>query len=184
MSRIGRMPITVPQGVTVEVKDSLVLVKGPRGELSRRVNPEMEITLEDGTIKVNRPSDNREHRAQHGLTRALIANMVEGVSRGFEKNLEIVGVGYRAEKTGEKLVLKLGFSHPVEFEPEGGISFIVEAANKVKVSGIDKEKVGKVAAEIKKSRPPDAYKGKGVRYAGEKVRIKPGKAGKAVGGKK
>lgn len=184
MSRIGRMPITVPQGVTVEIKDSLVAVKGPRGELSRRVNPEIEVKLEDGTIKVSRPSDNREHRAQHGLTRALIANMVEGVSRGFEKDLEIVGVGYRAEKTGEKLVLKLGFSHPVEFEPEDGISFTVEAANKVKVSGIDKEKVGKVAAEIKKSRPPDAYKGKGVRYAGEKVRIKPGKAGKAVGGKK
>lgn len=184
MSRIGRMPITVPQGVSVEIKENVIKVKGPKGELARTINPDMQLKMEDGVLSVSRPSDAREHRAQHGLTRALIANMVEGVSRGFEKNLEIVGVGYRAEKAGEKLVLKLGFSHTVDFEPEPGISFDLENPNKIKVSGIDKEMVGKVAADIKKSRPPDAYKGKGVRYAGEKVRIKPGKAGKAVGGKK
>jgi large subunit ribosomal protein L6 len=183
MSRIGRMPITVPQGVSVEFKENEIIVKGPKGELSRRVNPEMDIKLEDGVLSINRPSDAREHRAQHGLTRALVANMVEGVSKGFEKNLEIIGVGYRAELVGEKLVLKLGFSHTIDFDPEPGIKFELENANKVKVIGIDKEQVGKVAAQIKKSRPPDAYKGKGVRYAGEKVRIKPGKAGKAVGGK-
>ncbi|MDD4635226.1 MAG: 50S ribosomal protein L6 [Dehalococcoidales bacterium] len=184
MSRIGRMPITVPQGVSVEIKEHDIKVKGPKGELSRKINPAMEIKLEDGILRINRPSDAREHRAQHGLTRALIANMVEGVSKGFEKSLEIVGVGYRAEKVGEKLVLKLGFSHTCDFDPEPGIMFELENPNKIKVIGIDKEKVGKIAAEIKKSRLPDAYKGKGVRYAGEKIRIKPGKAGKAVGGKK
>ena len=184
MSRIGKMPIAVPSGVSVEIKDNQIRVKGPKGELSRMINPEMEIKAEGKNLVVNRPSDDRVHRAQHGLTRALVANMVHGVSRGFEKDLEIVGVGYRAEKVGEKLVLKLGFSHVIEFEPEKGISFIVDAANKIKVSGIDKEAVGKVAAQIKKSRIPDAYKGKGIRYAGEKIRIKPGKAGKAVGGKK
>ncbi|MDD5486837.1 MAG: 50S ribosomal protein L6 [Dehalococcoidales bacterium] len=183
MSRLGRMPITVPAGVTVEIKENELKVKGPKGELSRTVNPAMEVKLEDGVLRVSRPSDAREHRAQHGLTRSLIANMVEGVSKGFEKNLEIIGVGYRAEKAGEKLILKLGFSHTIDFDPEPGISFELENANKVKVLGIDKEKVGKIAADIKKARPPDAYKGKGVRYAGEKVRIKPGKAGKAVGGK-
>jgi large subunit ribosomal protein L6 len=178
------MPITVPQGVSVEIKEHDIKVKGPKGELSRKINPAMEIKLEDGILRINRPSDAREHRAQHGLTRALIANMVEGVSKGFEKSLEIVGVGYRAEKVGEKLVLKLGFSHTCDFDPEPGIMFELENPNKIKVIGIDKEKVGKIAAEIKKSRLPDAYKGKGVRYAGEKIRIKPGKAGKAVGGKK
>jgi large subunit ribosomal protein L6 len=183
MSRIGRMPITVPQGVSVEFKENEIIVKGPKGELSRRINPEIDVKLEDGVLNISRPSDAREHRAQHGLTRSLVANMVEGVSKGFEKNLEIIGVGYRAELIGEKLVLKLGFSHTIDFDPEPGIKFELENPNKVKVIGIDKEQVGKVAAQIKKSRPPDAYKGKGVRYAGEKVRIKPGKAGKAVGGK-
>jgi len=184
MSRIGKMPIAIPGGVSVEIKGDHVKVKGPKGELERRINPDINIEQEGSTLKVSRPSDSRQHRAQHGLTRSLVANMVEGVSRGFEKNLEIVGVGYRAEKAGDKLVMKLGFSHTVEMVPEKGITFTVEAANKIKVSGIDKELVGRVAADIKKSRLPDAYKGKGVRYAGEKVRLKPGKAGKAVGGKK
>lgn len=184
MSRIGRNPINIPQGVTVIIEGNKVVVKGPKGELSREINPEMTVKHKDNTLVVSRPSDAREHRAQHGLTRTLIANMVEGVHNGFEKNLEVVGVGYRAEKSGGNLVLKLGFSHPIEIQPEEGITFNIEAANKIKVSGINKEIVGRMAAQIKKARPPDAYKGKGVRYAGEKVRIKPGKAGKAIGGKK
>ncbi len=184
MSRIGRSPIIVPSGVTVEIQENEVRVKGPKGELSRKINPEMTVKREGDVLVVTRPSDAREHRAQHGLTRTLIANMVDGVNTGFEKNLEVVGVGYRAEKAGEKLVLKLGYSHAIEIDPGEGISFSVEGNNKIKVSGINKELVGKVAARIKEARRPDSYKGKGVRYAGEKVRIKPGKAGKAIGGKK
>ncbi len=184
MSRIGRNPIIIPNGVKVEIEGNKVAVKGPKGELSRWINPEMTVEHEGGTLVVKRPSDAREHRAQHGLARTLIANMVEGVNNGFEKNLEVVGVGYRAEISGDTLILKLGFSHSIEIKPEEGITFIVEATNKIKVSGINKEVVGRMAAQIKKARPPDAYKGKGVRYAGEKVRLKPGKAGKAIGGKK
>ena len=163
MSRIGRSPIAVPAGVTVEIKENEVKVKGPKGELSRIINPEMKVKNEGGTLVVSRPSDAREHRAQHGLTRTLIANMVEGVHKGFEKNLEVVGVGYRAEKAGETLVLKLGYSHPVEIAPLEGISFSVEGTSKIKVTGIDKELVGRIAAQVKKARVPDAYKGKGVR---------------------
>ncbi len=182
MSRIGRMPITVPSGVTVSIEKDRVTVTGPKGELSRVINPAIAIAQQDNALTVSRPSDNREHRSLHGLTRSLVANMVTGVSSGFEKYLEIVGVGYRAEKTGDKITLRVGHSHPVEVSPLPGISFAVEGS-RVKVSGIDKEVVGEMAARIRKIRPPDAYKGKGIRYAGEVVRLKPGKAGKVVGNK-
>jgi large subunit ribosomal protein L6 len=175
MSRVGRMPIAVPPGVVVEIKDSRVTVTGPKGKLSRSLSPEMSLALSGDTLTVSRPSDTKEHRSQHGLTRSLLANMVAGVSQGFEKNLEIVGVGYRAEKKGDNLVFRIGYSHPVEVVPLPGVSLDVEAANRIKVSGIDKEAVGEMAAEIRAIRPPDSYKGKGIRYAGERVRLKPGK---------
>ena len=183
MSRIGRMPIAVPAGVTVNINKGKVTVSGPKGELSRSLNPEMAITQQDNTLTVSRPSDNKEHRSFHGLTRSLLANMVTGVSNGFDKYLEIVGVGYRAEQAGEKLVLRIGYSHTVEVTPLPGVSLVAEGQNRIKVAGIDKEAVGEMAARIRKIRPPDAYKGKGIRYAGEKVRLKPGKAGKAIGTK-
>ncbi|MCX7911417.1 MAG: 50S ribosomal protein L6 [Dehalococcoidales bacterium] len=183
MSRIGKLPIPIPAGVTVAVKDGTITVKGPKGELSRTIPAEMTVKVEDGKIIVSRPSDSNEHRAYHGLTRTLIANMVEGVSKGFEKSLDIVGVGFRVEKSGEKIVLRVGYTHPVEVTPPPGITLAVEGNNKIRVSGIDKEKVGQVAANIKAIRPPDAYKGKGIRYTGETMRLKPGKAGKAVGRK-
>ena len=178
MSRIGKMPITVPQGVTVDIKKGEVAVKGPKGELKCAVDPDMVITLEDGSLTVARPSDERKHRSMHGLTRTLVANMVEGVSQGFTKGLEIVGVGYRAEKVGENLQFRIGFSHTVEVKPLPGTSLDVERNTRITVSGIDKETVGQMAAYIRAIRPPDAYKGKGVRYAGERIRLKPGKAGK------
>ncbi|MQY81096.1 MAG: 50S ribosomal protein L6 [Dehalococcoidia bacterium] len=183
MSRIGRMPIAVPSGVTVTIDKNRVKVAGPKGELSRDINPEIAIAQQDNTLMVTRPSDNREHRSQHGLARSLINNMVTGVSSGFEKQLEIVGVGYRAEKAGEKLVIRVGYSHLVEVEPLPGITLSVEGNTRIKVSGINKEAVGEMAARIRRIRPPDAYKGKGIRYAGEKVHLKPGKAGKVVGKK-
>jgi large subunit ribosomal protein L6 len=182
MSRIGRAPIAVPSGVSVNIKGNEVAVTGPKGELRRHFSPDIAITLDNGTLNVTRPSDNRQHRSMHGLTRSLLANMVRGVTEGFEKNLEIVGVGYRAEKSGEGLTLRIGFSHQVDITPPPGITLSVEGNNKIKVSGIDKEAVGQMAAEIRAIRPPDSYKGKGVRYAGEIVRLKAGKAGKAVGG--
>ena len=178
MSRIGKMPIAVPQGVTVDIKKGEVAVKGPKGELKCAVDPDMVITLEDGSLTVARPSDERKHRSMHGLTRTLVANMVEGVSQGFTKGLEIVGVGYRAEKVGENLQFRIGFSHTVEVKPLPGTSLDVERNTRITVSGIDKESVGQMAAHIRAIRPPDAYKGKGVRYAGERIRLKPGKAGK------
>ncbi len=181
MSRIGQMPINVPQGVTVNISAEEVSVTGPKGELSRPVNRDMAITLEGDTLTVSRPSDSREHRSMHGLTRTLVANMVTGVTTGFEKVLEIVGVGYRAEKQGEKIVLRIGFSHLVDVSPLPGVSLDVEGNNRIKVSGINKEVVGEMAARIRAIRPPDAYKGKGIRYAGEVVRLKAGKAGKAIG---
>jgi large subunit ribosomal protein L6 len=181
MSRIGQMPIPVPEGVKVNIARDLVTVTGPKGELSRRFSPDMAIALDNDNLTVSRPSNGRTHRSLHGLTRTLLANMVEGVTKGFEKSLEIVGVGYRAEKTGDKLVLRIGFSQPVEVSPIAGASLEVEGGNRIKVSGIDKEIVGEMAAEIRAIRPPDAYKGKGIRYAGETVRLKPGKAGKAIG---
>ncbi len=182
MSRIGRLPIKVPQGVTVNITRGEITVKGPKGELSRLLNPEITVTQEDNLLRVTRPSDNKEHRAMHGLTRTLVANMVHGVSSGFDKYLEIVGVGYRAEKTGNNLTIRAGYSHPVIVEPMPGLSLDMEG-NRIKVSGIDKEVVGEMAARIRKIRKPDAYKGKGIRYAGERVRLKPGKAGKVVGRK-
>ena len=181
MSRIGRMPIPVPDGVKVNIEKELVTVTGPKGELRRRFSPDMAITLENNNLIVSRPSDGKTHRSLHGLTRSLLANMVEGVTKGFDRSLEIVGVGYRAEKAGDKLVIRIGFSQPVEGLPIPGVSLAVEAANRIKVSGIDKEVVGEMAAEIRAIRPPDAYKGKGIRYLGEPVRLKPGKAGKAIG---
>ncbi len=181
MSRVGRMPITVPQDVVVDIKKDGVTVTGPKGELCRRFNPDMSIALNDNTLVVSRPSDSRVHRSLHGLTRSLLANMVEGVANGFEKNLEMVGVGYRVEKAGDKLIIRVGFSHPVEVSPLPGISLTVEGVNRIKVMGIDREVVGEMAAEIRAIRPPDAYKGKGIRYAGELVHLKAGKAGKAIG---
>jgi large subunit ribosomal protein L6 len=182
MSRIGKMPIPVPAGVTVNIDGTSVSVKGPKGELSRTLSSEMKIKLDGDVLTVERPSESKRHRAYHGLTRSLLANMVEGVSKGFEKTLDIVGVGYRAEKSGDKLILRIGFSHNVEIVPPSGITLSVEGNNRIKVSGISKEDVGEMAAEIRAIRPPDAYKGKGIRYAGETVHLKPGKAGKVVGG--
>jgi large subunit ribosomal protein L6 len=167
----------------VKIEGEKVSVKGPKGELSRSLPADMSIKLEGDTLTVSRPSDSKEHRSQHGLTRSLLANMVVGVSQGFEKVLEITGVGYRAEKVGDKLVLRIGYSHPVEVSPLPGISFAVEGNNRIKVAGNNKEIVGEMAAEIRAIRPPDAYKGKGLRYAGEIVHLKPGKAGKVVGRK-
>ena len=183
MSRIGKLPIKVPSGVTVDIKGNDVTVKGPKGQLSRSLPPEMMIKLDGDVLTVTRPSDSTEHRSFHGLTRSLLANMVDGVSKGFEKTLEIVGVGYRAEKSGDKLVLRIGYSHTVEVNPLPGVTLAVEGNNRIKVSGINREDVGEMAAEIRAIRPPDAYKGKGIRYAGEKVHLKPGKAGKVVGRK-
>jgi large subunit ribosomal protein L6 len=172
------MPITVPQGVTVDVNKSTVRVKGPKGELSRSFDPDMQISLEDGTLIVQRPTDRRRHRALHGLTRSLLNNMVVGVSEGFVRRLEIQGVGYRAGLQGEDLVLDVGYSHPVVVEPPDGISFQVEKNyREISVSGVDKEMVGEMAARIRRVRPPEPYKGKGIRYEGEYVRRKAGKAG-------
>src|SRR5438477_3372577 len=167
MSRIGKQPITVPQGVDVAVADSRVTVKGPRGQLEQSFHRDMRIILDDGTLKVERPDDEREHRSLHGLTRTLLANMVEGVTNGFEKRLEIVGVGYRATLKGNDLELALGFSHPVTIPAPPGIEFEVPAVNRIVVRGIDKQLVGEVAAEIRQLRKPEPYKGKGVRYEGE-----------------
>ncbi len=185
MSRIGRLPIPIPQGVVVEIKpdNNEVKVKGPKGELTSRFHPDMSIALKDNILTVSRPTDSKPHRALHGLTRSLLANMVQGVTRGFEKDLEIVGVGYRAEKAGDKLKVNAGYSHPVEITPLPGVNLAVEGTNKIKVSGISKEAVGQMAAEIRAIRVHDPYKGKGFRYAGEVVRLKPGKAAKAIGKK-
>ncbi len=183
MSRVGRKPIAVPAGVTVSIDNGEVTVKGPKGELSQRFNAAIAIEQRADNLVVSRPSDSKEHRSLHGLTRALLANMVEGVSKGFERYLEIVGVGYRAEVAGEKLVLRVGYSHPVTVTPLPGVSLATEGASRIKVSGTSKEAVGEMAAEIRAIRPPDAYKGKGIRYAGEVVRLKAGKAGKAIGKK-
>jgi large subunit ribosomal protein L6 len=181
MSRIGRLPVAVPSGVTVSIKDSQVTIKGPKGEISQTFLPEMSIKLADNKLVVERPSDNKEHKALHGLTRAILNNMVTGVTKGWEKTLEIVGVGFRAERSGENVVLRVGFSHTVEVVPLPGVALALDGPNRVKVTGVNRETVGEMAAEIRAIRPPDAYKGKGIRYVGETVRIKPGKAGKAVG---
>ena len=178
MSRIGKKPIEIPSGVTVTNDNNTVTVKGPKGELSRSFNQDIEIKVEENVINVSRPSDAKEHRALHGTTRALLANMVEGVSKGFERGLELIGVGYRAQKQGKKLVLNVGYSHPVEIEPEEGIEVEVPSNTKIIVKGTDKERVGALAANIRDVRPPEPYKGKGIRYEGEYVRRKEGKTGK------
>ena len=177
MSRIGKLPITVPANVTVTIENNLVTVKGPKGELNRQINKDMILKLEDSHLTVERPSDDKEHRAMHGLSRTLINNMVIGVTDGFTKTLEINGVGYRAAKQGENINFTLGFSHPVVKEPPAGITFEVPAPNKIIVKGANKETVGAVAADIRTLRPPEPYKGKGIRYEGEVVRRKAGKAG-------
>ncbi|TYZ23032.1 50S ribosomal protein L6 [Selenomonas ruminis] len=178
MSRIGNAPIEIPAGVTVTVgEDNLVKVKGPKGELSRHIHPDIKVTVDGAIIKVERPSDDKNHRSLHGLSRSLINNMVVGVTEGFSKNLEINGVGYRAQLKGNTLNLSLGFSHPVVVEPPQGIKFECPSANAITVSGIDKEVVGQIAAEIRSFREPEPYKGKGIKYAGEHIRRKEGKAG-------
>ena len=180
MSRIGKLPITVPGGVTVEVQSNHVTVEGPRGRLERGLPAQIKVRLEDGALLCERPSDGREHRSLHGLTRTLLANMVTGVSAGFRKELELVGVGYRAQKQGEDLVLSLGFSHPVRYTPPPGIAVEVSDPTHFAISGNSKEQVGQVAADLRKLRPPEPYKGKGVMYRGERIRRKAGKAGKGA----
>jgi large subunit ribosomal protein L6 len=178
MSRIGRMPIAIPAGVDVAIDGRAVTVKGPKGTLSVQVREPIEVSVSDGTVRVTRPSDDGPVRSLHGLSRSLIANMVTGVTQGYAKTLEIVGVGYRVQARGKNLEFALGFSHPVPVTPPDGITFRVETPTRFVVEGIDKQQVGEVAAKIRKLRKPDPYKGKGVRYAGEQVRRKVGKAGK------
>jgi large subunit ribosomal protein L6 len=178
MSRIGLLPVAIPQGTEVKIDGSEVVVKGSKGELHRRFHSAISIALKDGYLIVTRPSDSKVHRSLHGLTRSLLANMVTGVSEGFEKLLEINGVGYRAQKTGDKLLLQVGYANTVEFTPPPGISITVEGTNRIRVTGIDKEVVGETAAKIRAIRPPDSYKGKGIKYFDEKLRLKPGKSGK------
>jgi large subunit ribosomal protein L6 len=183
MSRIGRLPIPVPAGVDITVEGATVSVKGPKGSLSRDISPQLTIVREDGMLRVERPDDGKQSRELHGLTRTLIANMVTGVTTGYRKGLEITGVGYRAQLVGRKLQLSLGYSHPIEIDPPEGVAFEVENPTRLAVTGIDKELVGHVAARVRAMRKPEPYKGKGVRYAGEVIRRKAGKAGK-IGGKK
>jgi large subunit ribosomal protein L6 len=183
MSRIGRQPVPIPAGVDVSIDGREITVKGPRGTLKRTLHPDMRLSRSDSTIVVERPSEAKYHRQLHGLTRTLVANMITGVTTGYRKSLEITGVGYRAAKVGDKLQLNLGYSHPIEMAPPAGITFEVENPTKLSVVGIDKELVGQVAAEVRAARKPEPYKGKGVRYVGEEVRRKAGKAGK-IGAKK
>ena len=178
MSRIGKLPISIPAGVTVTLKDDVVTVKGPLGELTQTFHKELTITLDGATLTVARPNDEKENRALHGLTRTLLANMVEGVTKGFSKKLEIVGVGYRVEKQGTKLNLGLGYSHPVVFEEANGIKFECPDSTTILVKGIDKQAVGQMAAVIRSKRPPEPYLGKGMKYSGEYIRRKAGKTGK------
>ncbi|TCP68815.1 50S ribosomal protein L6 [Baia soyae] len=178
MSRIGKKPIVIPAGVEFKLEGNVATVKGPKGTLTREFNPDITITVEDNQLTVGRPSDHRTHRALHGTTRSLLANMVEGVSNGFTKTLELVGVGYRAAKKGNNVVLNVGYSHPVEVEPLAGIEFDVPSQTQVIVKGIDKQVVGEMAANIRAKREPEPYKGKGIKYSDEVVRRKEGKTGK------
>ena len=178
MSRIGLLPIAIPRGTEVKVDGSEVVAKGSKGELRRRFHPAVSIALKDDCLIVKRPSDSKMHRSLHGLTRSLLANMVTGVSKGFERVLEINGVGYRAQKSGDKLLLQVGYANTVEFAPPPGVSITIEGANRVHVTGIDKELVGETAARIRAIRPADSYKGKGIKFEGERLRLKPGKSGK------
>ena len=183
MSRIGRLPITVPVGVEVSLVGRAITVKGPKGTLARDLHPDMTVVHEADSLLVSRPTEGKMHRQLHGLTRTLVANMVEGVTTGYRKGIEITGVGYRATKVGDKLQLNLGYSHPIEIDPPTGISFEVENPTRLAVVGIDKELVGQIAAKVRSTRKPEPYKGKGVRYSGEYIRRKAGKAGK-IGAKK
>ena len=183
MSRIGRLPVAIPSTVEVTIDGRRVTVKGPKGTLSRDLHPDMTVSREDGNIVVTRPTEQKTHKQLHGLTRTLVNNMVVGVTDGYRKGLEITGVGYRATKVGEKLQLNLGYSHPIEIDPPAVISSEIESPTRLAVVGIDKELVGQIAAKVRSTRKPEPYKGKGVRYAGEKIRRKAGKAGK-IGGKK
>lgn len=183
MSRIGRLPIPVPAGVDVTLEGTSITVVGPRGELHRELAPDLHVVRDGDVLRVERPRDDKRSRQLHGLTRTLVANMVTGVTEGYRRQLEITGVGYRAQKVGENLQLSLGYSHPVEMTPPAGVSFEVESPTRLTVVGIDKELVGQVAANVRSKRKPEPYKGKGVRYAGEVIRRKAGKAGK-IGGKK
>lgn len=178
MSRIGRKPITVPSGVEVTLDNTAITVKGPKGTLTRELHKEMKVAVENNEITVTRPSDHKTHRSLHGTTRSVVNNMVLGVTEGFSKSLELVGVGYRASKSGDKIVLNVGYSHPVEITPEPGIEFEVPSNTKIIVRGINKERVGAYAAEIRSVREPEPYKGKGIKYEGERIIRKEGKAGK------
>jgi large subunit ribosomal protein L6 len=183
MSRIGRLPIPVPSGVDVTINGRIITVTGPKGQLTRELHPDMTVKREEENLVVTRPTEQKTHKQLHGLTRTLVNNMVVGVTDGYRKGLEITGVGYRAVKVGEKLQLSLGYSHQIEIDPPSGISFELENPTRLAVIGIDKELVGQIAAKVRSTRKPEPYKGKGVRYAGEKIRRKAGKAGK-IGGKK
>lgn len=176
MSRIGRAPIHLADGVTVSVEPGLVTVNGPRGELQQEISPDLTVEVVSDTVTVSRPSDARRHRALHGLTRSLVANMVTGVTEGFQKTLELVGVGYRAQQSEQEIILQVGYSHPVTIKPLSGTTLEVEGNNRIHVQGCDKQRVGEMAAQIRKVRRPNAYTGKGVRYAGEQIRLKPGKS--------
>ncbi|MGP4077543.1 50S ribosomal protein L6 [Halobacillus sp. K22] len=178
MSRVGLKTLEIPEGVEINQANNTITVKGPKGELTRTFHKDMTVKIEDNVLTVERPSDHKEHRALHGTTRSLIANMVEGVSKGYEKSLEIIGVGYRAQKQGEKVVINAGYSHPVEVPNREGIEIEVPSNTKLTIKGIDKELVGAVAAKIRAIRPPEPYKGKGIRYQGERVRSKEGKTAK------
>ncbi|PGS52800.1 50S ribosomal protein L6 [Bacillus sp. AFS041924] len=178
MSRVGKKELVIPAGVAITNNNNTITVKGPKGELTRTFSPDMTIEVNENVLTVARPTDNKEHRALHGTTRAILGNMVEGVTNGYTRNLELVGVGYRATKTGDKLVLAVGYSHPVEITPENGVEIEVPSNTKISIKGIDKERVGALAAYIRQVRPPEPYKGKGIRYEGEMVRRKEGKTAK------
>ena len=176
MSRVGYEPIQVPAGVEIDVKGTEITVKGPKGTLIREFHPDMKFSRDDGVMKVDRPSDERQHRSMHGLTRSLLANMITGVSQGYEKSIELVGVGYRVQQSGAGLTLSVMLSHTVEVQPREGITLEVEGNNRIHIRGIDKQAVGQTAAEIRAVRPPNIYTGKGIRYLGEQIRLKPGKS--------
>jgi len=182
MSRIGKLPVKIPSGVTVTVSDHTVVVTSGKSELSRNLNPQMRVSVKDGLVVVERPSESKVHRSLHGLTRTLVWNMIEGVSKGYEKQLELVGVGYRASRQGEALVLNVGYSHPVRYPVPKGITIDVPEPTRINIKGASKEEVGQVAAEVRKIRPPEPYKGKGILYRGERIRRKAGKTGKTATG--
>lgn len=184
MSRIGKLPVRIPGGVTVDVHDHTVVVKSGKNELTRQINPDMKVSVREGSVIVERPSESKLHRSLHGLTRTLVENMIEGVSKGYEKQLELVGVGYRASRQGEALVLNVGFSHQVRYPVPQGITIEVPEPTKISIKGANKEVVGQVAAEVRKVRPPEPYKGKGILYRGERIRRKAGKTGKTAGAAK